>query len=314
MHVSSSRKISIFGTSDLNSRMKYKISVISIIFLLNYGLAESSIFHIPFEIKENVMIVSATINGESQKFIFDTGAQSLVINRKYISDNYHKSEKNYDIKGINSRFVNNEEYEIKDFNFGEISINNFSALMLDISLLEEHTRTEIFGLIGYSVFKSFDILIDFKDKYITFIPSGEFMSFWNMNIINQQFEKIPFKRYDHIPIIDARAGEKEIKLGFDTGSARTIIDKNALKLIRYELSNISEQQIIGIENKNVTISGAKIRNLEIGNSSFSNLDILINDLSHLNKNGRIDGLIGYDLLARYKVLVSYQNKFITLIK
>lgn len=310
---SSSSKISFLSPQKLNSRMKLKICLITVIIFIRFCLAAEGIFHIPFQIKQNVMIVQASINGVTKNFIFDTGAHSLVINKKYVT-HVNISENKYKISGVNSSFESNTKYFIEDFSLGRIHLNKLEMITLDISLLEEHAGLEIYGLIGYDVFDNYDLFLDYKDSFITFIPYNEFTNYWNMNIINQEFETMSFVRYDHIPVIKAKAGEKWIELGLDTGSARTVLDKNTLKIVHYELSNTSEQKIIGIANKNVTISGAKIRNLKIGNCNFPQMNILINDLSHLQKNGQIDGLIGYDLFSQYKSLISYKNNILVLIK
>ena len=228
----------------------------------------------------------------------------MVINRNHVSNKYSETDRNYDIKGIYGIFSNSAEFFVKEFHFGNISKTNFKTLALDISLLEDQAGIDIFGLLGYEMYRGYDIFLDYDEQFISFIPEKEFLNYWNMNIINQQFESLYFETYDHIPIVNALAGEKRIKLGLDSGSARTIIDKNSLQLIQHEISDLSEQQIIGIENINVTISGAKIRTLKIGNTNFSNMDILINDLSHLNKTSQnITGLIGYDLFSKYKTLI-----------
>jgi predicted aspartyl protease len=294
--------------------MKFKYIIFSLLLFGNLCFGSESIFHVPFEIKENVIIISANINGVPKNFIFDSGAQALVINQNYIINEINKAQTHYNIQGVNSSFSQNTKYIVSEFKLGEIYLDNFSVLALDISLLEEHTGVEIFGLIGYEIFKDYDVYLDYDECYISFVPHKDFTTFWNQNIINREFETIGFEKYAHIPVIKAKVGAKEIHLGVDTGSARIVIDNKALTFLQHNISNISEQQIIGIENKNITIKGAKIKKLMIGNQYFNNLDILINDLSHLQKSGKIDGLIGYDLISKYNTFICYSNNVLVLIK
>lgn len=290
--------------------------IIFLLLILFTNLSFAKVFLVPFELQSNMIIVHATINGNVENFIFDTGARGLVINKKFLQTETPGSDNEYSVKGVGNKLEKVRDIAIEDFKFGAISKQNINALSLDISLIDELTDKNIFGLIGYDIFAPYDIVIDYNELFLTFISEDEFMNYWNSYVINQEFYIVEFSMFEHLPVVQAKAGEKRIKLGIDTGAARTIIDKNALELIQHELTDISDQNIVGIENENIPISGAKIREISIDPIHYNNINILIKDLSHLNtlQNGRINGLMGYDLLKNYKTLISFSNKKIVFIK
>ena len=182
-----------------------------------------------------------------------------------------------------------------------------------MTLLEEVVGKSVYGLIGYEVFAGYDIVIDYDQSFLTFVPSSHFMNYWNQNVINKKFSYLDFTMSDHLPIVNALAGDKKITLGIDTGAARTLIDQNTIDLIRHEIDDIREQTLVGIDNENLSITCGTIRRIKIGQINYDNIEILIKDLSHINDNigKKVNGLIGYDILKHYKTIISYSNnKFV----
>jgi hypothetical protein len=114
----------------------------------------------------------------------------------------------------------------------------------------------------------------------------------------------------HIPVVKALAGNKRILLGVDTGAAKTLIDKKTIDIIHYEMKDLSEKTLVGIDNKDQIIGSGKIRKITVGDNDYHNIEILIKDLSHINDNisNKVDGLIGYDILKQHKTLISYKNQ------
>ncbi|NPE27322.1 hypothetical protein HNV12_04955 [Methanococcoides sp. SA1] len=293
-------------------RIKNLIKYISFC-ILTSQLLQAGIFHVPFQKIANMIVVKAEINGNVENFIFDTGAKTLVLNSNYIVLEENNIGKTHEVRGIGSKISDVQSISVKDFKLAEIEKNNFEALVMNISLIEKLVGNHIFGLIGYEVFSGYDIVVDYKKSQLTFLPAARFMDYWNQNVVNRPFTIQEFVLFDYLPIINAKAGEKNIKLGVDTGSGKTLIDKNTIDLIQYEIINIQTKSIIGIDNKELEIKSGTIRQLIVGQKKYKNIEILIKDISHINDkiSNKVDGLIGYDILKHYKTIISYSNnKFV----
>ena len=301
----------------ISKRMKVKIIKIFLKYLaicvITFQSVQAGIFHIPFQKKANLIIVKARVNGNSENFIFDTGAKTLIINSKYVEAYERKTNNKYEVKGVGSKVLKVEDINVKNFEFGNINKNRFNAIVLEMTLIEEIVGKPVYGMIGYEIFAGYDIVIDYKQSFLTFIPPAEFMNYWNQNVINRKFSYLDFSMSDHLPIVNALAGDKKITLGIDTGAARTLIDQNIIDLIRYEIEGLREQTLVGIDNENLSITCGTIRRIKIGQKNYDNIEILIKDLSHINDNisRKVNGLIGYDILKNYITIISYSNsKFI----
>ncbi|MFP4548704.1 MAG: aspartyl protease family protein [Fidelibacterota bacterium] len=257
-----------------------------------------------------MILVKSRINDTERNFVFDTGAKTLVLNNKYVDNKTGSTGKEYKIRGIHSRVANVSDRKVKKFQMGQIIKTDFIALVMEFSVMEEVVGYPVYGLIGYDFFSGYDIFIDYDNNILTFIPEEKFMVFWNNNIANQSFSYIDMTMNQHIPVVQAKAGDKKIRLGIDTGAARTLLDKNATDVIHYEFQDFGSRDLVGVENKSEKTTSGKIRQISIGAKKYNNIEVLIKDLSHLNDNinEHIDGLIGYDILGQQKTLISYKNK------
>ncbi len=286
--------------------------LILVIFLFYFSSlwAGPNIFKIPFKNRGHLILVKGEINNKERSFVFDTGAKTLVLNKKYVEKNTPGSGKEYKIRGIHGRVANVSDRKVGAFQLGQIRKTDFVALVMEFSVMEEVVGYPVYGLIGYDIFSGYDIFIDYDNKLLTFIPEEKFMVFWNSNIVNQSFSFVDMTMNHHIPVVQAKAGDKRIRLGIDTGAARTLLDQNATDVIHYEFQDFGSRDLVGVENKSKKTTSGRIRQISIGAQKYNNIEVLIKDLSHLNDNisESIDGLIGYDILGKQRTLISYKNK------
>jgi hypothetical protein len=107
----------------------------------------------------------------------------------------------------------------------------------------------------------------------------------------------------------------------DTGASRTVFAYNLL-MDHIKLSDPNEDDIQS-SAINANISGSqmgKVRELSIGDLVLKNFSMILIDFEHINKlyhkmvQRNIYGLIGSDLLKKYKAIIDYEKKTLTLKK
>lgn len=290
-------------------RVKKIIQLVLLIFIMSHGIWAGT-FHVPFRRIANIIIVKAKVNGNLENFIFDTGAKTLVVNSRYVEAYDKGTGKKYNVAGVGNNVYDVSDVTINRFEFANIFKQNINAILMNLSAVEKIVKEPVYGLIGYDIFEGYDIVIDYQQSMLTFLPSSEFMDYWNRNVINKQFFYLDFTMSDYLPVIKALAGDKKIKLGIDTGASRTLIDEKIIDKIRYEIENLRPISLVGVDNQKMKINTGVIRRIKIGDKEYKNIEILIKDLSHINDfiDNQVDGLIGYDILKYYKTIISYSNK------
>lgn len=76
------------------------------------------------------------------------------------------------------------------------------------------------------------------------------------------------------------------------------------------MSNISTTELKGASKDSTTVKKGDIKSLNIGKKRFKHLPTVFSDISHLNAHwtNKIDGLLGYEILSRQKLIMSINNK------
>ncbi|MEP0369236.1 MAG: aspartyl protease family protein [Cyclobacteriaceae bacterium] len=118
----------------------------------------------------------------------------------------------------------------------------------------------------------------------------------------------PMELYgDHIFVALKVDGSEPLDFIFDSGSGITVIDVEAAKKLKLDMSH--KESVAGAQG---SIQGAKIKHnkIEMGDIKLeSNVSIEAFDLSHLaiSIGRKIDGIIGYDLMHHHVVRLNYDE-------
>lgn len=272
---------------------------------------QAKMITIPIELTtDNLMVASATINGEKCKFIIDSGAPSLYLNSKYFKRGNEKGNAISTSKGINGSINDQDIISVDSFDFNGIQAKNAKVVMSDLSHLEHGMK--IHGLIGYSIYKDYDLLFDYQNKTLTLIAPDYTDAFLKEN--KYKFSEISFKQektLSHIPCINARIDETNLVLGIDCGAGSNLLDSKLWEPLQKNLKDVGTTDLKGIDNsKGTETHKGRLKSLKIGNRQFKNTNTVFGNISHLNKNRTeaISGIVGYEILSRQKTVLRYKSQ------
>jgi hypothetical protein len=280
---------------------------------------EKEVITIPFIMIGNLIAVDVMLNNEKRVFLFDSGSPSVILNSKYIQTNDTVNKKTISsAKGVGGSISGMDIEEIKKLEFGGIIMENQDVLTLDISHLEKflETNIEIYGLIGYELIKDYDLLFDYEKKELTLINPDFFAQYKNNELSEYKLTIVPFGLSSHIPVIKARIGNKDYSFGIDCGAETNLMDKELLAPMLTHLKHIEKDTLSGAGKNRIEVTKGLIKKVYIEKKRFKNVPTLFNDMSHLN-NGyklKLDGLMGYELLSKQKIIISYKRKEMILLE
>lgn len=129
--------------------------------------------------------------------------------------------------------------------------------------------------------------------------------------------EIPFTLIGKLIAVEVILNKTKRFFLLDSGSPKTILNA------KYISSNdtIDKKSVSSVKGVGGSISGMdieKVEALDFAGIKMENQDMLTLDISHLEKSLETDtkiyGLIGYDLIKDYDILLDYENKKLTLIK
>ncbi|SMO64461.1 retropepsin-like aspartic protease [Solitalea koreensis] len=120
------------------------------------------------------------------------------------------------------------------------------------------------------------------------------------------------------PKIEIEVNGVKIKAILDTGASKTAFDHSMLQeIIDPEVFHEEEKLSTGLGTNSMQCFRATI-NLQLGDLQVENFDAAVLDLSHINtayeKLGyeKVIGVIGSDILVKYRAVIDYANSTLTL--
>ena len=106
----------------------------------------------------------------------------------------------------------------------------------------------------------------------------------------------------------------------DTGASKTVFDKNLTAKYSVTEENTDEIHTAGVGETPLTTQLGNLLEIKLGKLQTNNLKVALLDLSHINKlykkvtDLEICGLIGGDLLVKYRAVIDYKRKVLILEK
>ncbi|MBV6655082.1 MAG: hypothetical protein KI786_15055 [Mameliella sp.] len=122
--------------------------------------------------------------------------------------------------------------------------------------------------------------------------------------------RLPFKLAGHLILIQAEVAGRKGNFILDSGSSKIILNAE-----HYKGGNRSQETVgVGVTG---TVSGLRattIRNFKLDSLSYPRLEADIINLNHIErkKNIRLLGLIGYNAIEDYELMIDFQLKQLTL--
>lgn len=270
---------------------------------------------IPFKMVNNLIIIPMFINGsDTMRFILDTGVESVLITELTKRDSLNLLY----VRKINIRGLGlGEEIEAfqsygNNFEFSDIVGKNIDMLILkqDIFFLSSKLGMEVHGLIGYDIFKSFIVEIDYDRQLLTLHNPAR--------VKRKKLKGVVFplsientKPYLHASITQDDSSQIDVKLIIDTGASHSIsLDRTDSSRIKIPLQTIETYLGKGLSGD---IQGKIGRILALKLADFQLKDIAASYPDEIyTKNvagvGHRNGNLGADVLKRFHVIFDYQSK------
>lgn len=236
---------------------------------------------INFELHGGLMLVNATVDGQQGKYLFDSGAPAMVINREVKS----KTAVFTSVRGN----IDAQEALVHEVVIGSIIRKDVEAWYMDLSDVERRLGIRVDGLLGADILSNYDLLIDYKDRTMSFLDGSKFH---NSNPLFTNVVAVPFESYyDNLPVVKIIIKGKTLRMSFDTGAGVSVIGEDAIE-----------------------ISGTTIDRLQLGLVQVQSLPFIVSDMSEFkDKDGTgIDGILSVNALNVDRVLISSQKQRIYL--
>lgn len=258
-------------------------------------------YTIPFVKAHGLILLEAEINSEKGFFIFDTGADALLVN----TDRTTALPKNqqFEFQSLTGAF-NSSELKAQNITLGNYTLNNVEAYSVNLSEIEALADRKLLGIIGASLLNSEVVHIDNRKHIIQLLPrTGK--DFSN----DKSLIKSDITIVNGIPVIPITIKSKTYAFGLDTGSSISLIsselvnegvfEEQSKKLkLRTAAQETSISKLYSVDK--VRIANLSIEALEFGASSFREINAELG--THL------DGILSIDQIPANDIYIDMYNK------
>jgi hypothetical protein len=252
-----------------------------------------------FQVLRGMIYLPGELNHESAFFIFDTGAPTLVLH-EVESQPAEGDFSAYSCAGevkVGARTVS-------AFSWADQTHRQLEALTLDMSHLGSPAQQPR-GLIGYELFKHQVLCLDYEAGHLTLLGSRQWK---RLRKLSEPLATFPIQLYGHLPVIKLERAGCTVYLGIDTGAAANLISPEALTAFEAQVSSRPQEELQGLDQEVQLVKAVSLSAFWSGQSAAHRF--LVTDLSRLTagSNWQLDGLLGYEFLARYRVVIDYPNQ------
>lgn len=255
-------------------------------------------YEIPFEYRNDHIIIKVKIGNEYYDYVFDTGGYNDITDEIQNKNRFPVLTKQT-VGGANGLKSNVNIVKVDSFTIGELVLKNIAALQMNFENVPSMCGNNG-ALIGASIIKNFSWRIDFHQKKIIVTDN-----FSKLPVLPNTV-KVPVTFNERLmPYIEAKLDGKTDKYMFDLGSSSlfSVTEKTAKKYIQdKELIEISGGKIEGGNGVvKIPIKIFKAKTFEIGDVvKYTNKPVVYTKLSNEN-------LIGNPIIKDFIITLNFKD-------
>lgn len=274
-----------------------------------------NIIRIPFTLTGAVITVRARVDTIEGNFFFDTGASGLLLNHRYFGNNAHPAQN--DGGGVTGKVDIRGSARVDTFRFDNLLATGISAELIDFSHIENMKKIDLVGLIGYSVFKDYEILFDYESALIVLIrldPDGgqtEALPRWEYKPAGGA----DLRTTGHIAVVWLKFEDgKDKKFGLDSGAEQNLMSNTTgKKFLKTNFEIRKRVKLRGAGSQGIEVLSGTLRNAMIDTFHLKPMATLLTNMSEINAAWQtdLDGVLGYEFLSQRPVSVNHRKRRLT---
>jgi hypothetical protein len=291
--------------------MKQKITILFLVFTISICL-NAQIAEIPFELKNDLILLKVKINNDSQHniFVFDTGATSDLLDSDTALKLGLKANYKQDVSGAGGTksydVILNQKLTLQN----KIKIDSTHLVIEDLTRLKDVMERDFDGIIGYSLLKKYITKIDYENKKMLFYDKIK-------DVDTIGYRTIPFKFENGIPIpqfdigITLTNGESYAdKILFDSGAGLTLLINTPYNE-NHKLNEKAEKSLIkkyqNLHGESISESIA-IQSMYIGGFKLNEMVVgIAHDKDGVSSYKNYLGILGAEVISRFNLILDYST-------
>ncbi len=242
-------------------------------------------------------------------FVLDTGAKATSISKK-LANSLGIETLDLEVEDISVSFPH-EIALLQELRISNETYENEDVLVLDFEKLLGNCGTPVDGTIGFTTLKHFMLTVDYPQKKLQF---DRVMKDQIADSSDTNWQKFVYLDDTHLVGIPVNInGSNSFDFVLDTGAGGTVITQQLAKNL--QLVTTPFPGLVKGVGGDATMEIASIEQFKVAMTSQENMQLIVTDLAKVApKAAKIkNGIIGYNFLKNYKVILDYPNQRFSLI-
>ena len=258
-----------------------------------------------------LILLPVRVNGQGPfDFILDTGAGTSLLSTELA--------KQLDVKILGSKEghsaggkVSVSLGKVDSLTLGETKLEGVEVGVVDLAHIGRAVGAKLDGDLGYNFLKHFRVTIDYRDFELRLEDPKRVESFAR----GAQMEVAIRLAAPAKPLIlvDVHAnGRGPFQFAIDTGTSTTAITPDLARELRLETSPVGAGTTGGAP---VDFSAGSLQSFQLGGAKIDNVAVVVADFFNMLSaavGAKLDGIVGYNFLRNYKVVIDYPGETLTL--
>jgi predicted aspartyl protease len=267
-------------------------------------------FHLPGG-AQPLILLPVHVNGQGPfEFILDTGAGTSLLSSDLAKELEIKVVGSKDGQTAGGK-VSVSLAKVDSFAVGEAKLDDIDVGIVDLSHIGTAIGAKIDGDLGYNFLKHFRISIDYRDCEIRLDDPKRVESFGSS--VQTEIAMRLASPAKPLILVDVHAnGRGPFQFAIDTGTSTTAITPELAKELGVASAPIGPATTGGAH---VDVTAGLLQSFQVGGAKVDNMPVVVADFFAMLSQAvgaKLDGIVGYNFLRNYKVVIDYPNEMFSL--
>lgn len=261
---------------------------------------------IPLKRAGRLFLIEAKVDGETGNLVFDTGANGLVLNSTYFRN--HVKSGGVTSNGITGAVGTVEQVSVGQLEFADLRFSKLTADLANLGHIENRRGAKIIGLIGFSLLRSLEIVIDPKHNELRLYKIDKSGNRFNSNGVG--FRSDFAQRIEgtgNILFLTGTVGGKAMNFCFDTGAETNAISSDSNKKVMSTITITRRAALKGAGAAGSEVLFGRMNDFTIGTRRIADMETVITNLDALSEayGTHIDGMLGSSFIEHGVFCVNF---------
>jgi hypothetical protein len=277
-----------------------------------------NIIRIPFTLTGTLITIRARADTVEGNFFFDTGASNLLLNYRYFGKRSGRIVNQ--AGGVTGKVEVLGTTRIDTFLADNLRVLKLSADVIDLSHIENAKKTDVVGIIGYEVFKDFQVLFDYQSGMLLLARTDkkgellEAIQAWEYEPTGD----FPIDVEGHIAMLSLRFGPKTAKsFALDSGAEQNLLSNaTGTRFLKNNFEIRKRVKLVGAGRESLELLSGVLNNARVDSIQLTPMVTLLTDLSQINSiyQTDVDGVLGYEFFVQKPFSINYKKRRLTFYK